>query len=166
MSRTKITLVLSLFSVAACSNMTDGLSESQDRAQAFNILVNQDSDRIYISVINVSDFNFRWDPYPRAEKTGDLSIEIKRDGLIYPSAVLREEVELKEGLMWMQSGSGVAFARRKSLLKKRYKLTEGCYEVTVHATNRAAVNAYDTRNGNPGPIVEGKSAVIEACFKD
>lgn len=146
--------------------MTNDVSEFQDRAQAINVLVNQDSERIYISAVNVSDFNYRWDPYPRAETTGDLRIEITRDGLSYRSVLVREDVDLKEGLIWMQSGSGAALAQRKSLLRDRFNLTEGCYDLTVHVTNRAAVNAYNTRNGVAGPIVEAKSDVVTACFKD
>lgn len=128
------------------------------------IFLAQDAERLYVSIVNVSNFNFRWDSYPRAEQTGDVRFTITRNGLNFPSMLLSSEVSSSDGLIWIQSGDGVAFSRRKSLLLERFKLEPGCYDISVHVTNRAAVKAHGMAAGNPGPVIEAISEVMEVCF--
>lgn len=165
MKQATIVVILAVLLTASCSNPVGHGSDPESGEEVAKVLVTQDADRLYVSVINVANFNFRWDPYPRVEITGDLKFDISRDGVNYPSVLPLEDIELDYGLIWMQSGSGVALAPRKFLLRKRFQLTKGCYDVVVHVTNRAAVAAFDPRDGLSGPIVEAKSDRVEVCFQ-
>lgn len=130
------------------------------------LILSSDDSRIYFSIVNVSDRNFRWDPWPRAEQTGDLRIEFSRRGTVYGSGLLRSDPEAKaEGLIWIQSGDGIARSWRKPFLQERFELAAGCYEASVSVTNRAAVAMHDASRGSAGPIVEGRSEAMEVCFE-
>lgn len=151
-------------SLGACSEQKTQPTAPDADGASVKVLLAQDSERLYVSVINVSNFNFRWDSYPRAEQTGDVTFNFVRDGNGFPSLLRSSEIIDSDGLVWIQSGDGIVISRRKALLVERFRLVPGCYDLSVHVTNRAAVVASGSENENSGPVVEAGSEVLKVCI--
>lgn len=164
MSRRVVGGALLLVATGACSPSPENLPASKSSDDVVRVLLAQDADRVYVSVFNVANFNFRWDTYPRAEQTGDVRFDFRRNGVQSPSLQRPAEIASTAGLVWLQSGDGAAFARSKSLLLERFDLRQGCYTLIVHVTNAAAESAGNKFLGSPGPVVEARSAPVEVCF--
>lgn len=164
MSRRAIGSALLLVAAGACSVSPENSPESKSPGDVVKVLLAQDADRVYVSVVNVANFNFRWDTYPRAEQTGDVRFDFRRNGVQSPSVLRPAEIASAAGLVWLQSADGAAFARRKALLVERFDLKPGCYALIVHVTNSAAESAGNKFLGIPGPVVEARSAPVEVCF--
>lgn len=132
-------------------------------AGEIKVTVTEDDKRIYVSVFNVSNSNFRWDPFPHAEQSGDVVFEFADEVRTYPSHIQSRMNGEPPGLVWIQPGEGVAFSRIKSVLQQRHRLPAGCYSLRVIVGNANAV-AWSTGVLEAGPVVTGESAPIRVCF--